>query len=230
MLCATALLSTFTLIQYRYAAGLGSQGPARITRPDNRSEKRRSDRPGRTLYSGLGLSFPATGRITARHFRILTHRAHACCCEFADYGVFHHDQLDRGTVVASALSAHDRLDVIPLDLRQFHLRRHFQVLSQPVSLGEGDTTDGTYNPAGPNFNGYPTNIKNSPVFAAVRSGQSWQCVQGNQGMWEATTTWEAGSSGFTAQIYAYDFAMDQDEEFWRRAPAPWWDYFDWVNG
>jgi hypothetical protein len=54
-------------------------------------------------------------------------------------------------------------------------------------------------------------------------------VQGNQGIWSHNTV---GSSppgpNFTAQIYAYDFALDQDEEVLAARSGTVVDYFDWV--
>ncbi|MGH2543783.1 MAG: M23 family metallopeptidase, partial [Ardenticatenaceae bacterium] len=88
------------------------------------------------------------------------------------------------------------------------------------SFGEGNT-DGEYNPRGDNFAGYPDH-EDSPYRLPYEAGKAVMCVQGNQGMWSHN------DFGGTCQVYAYDFALDQDEPILAARSGTVVDYFDWV--
>lgn len=83
---------------------------------------------------------------------------------------------------------------------------------------DGNTDNGTYNPGGNAFNGYPDQAT-SPYRLPYPRGTTEMCVQGNQGIWS--------HNSFTDQIYAYDFGMDQDERIVACRPGTVVDYFDW---
>ena len=89
------------------------------------------------------------------------------------------------------------------------------------SFRENDTDDGKYNPRGPEFDGYP-DPSNSPYMFPWEDGNAWLCVQGNQGIITHN------NFGDTPQVYAYDFAMDQDTPILAARGGTVVDYFDWI--
>jgi hypothetical protein len=82
---------------------------------------------------------------------------------------------------------------------------------------DGDTDDGKYNPNGDAFAGYPAHTT-SPYNLPYESGKLVQCGQGNQGLWS--------HHRFYNQVYAYDFALDQDVEILATRPGTVIDWFD----
>ena len=86
---------------------------------------------------------------------------------------------------------------------------------------ENDTDDGKFNATSDSssndFAGYPDH-SSSPYLLPWAEGGTVYCAQGNQGLW----------SHHGSQTYAYDFALDQDEEILAARPGTVVDYFDWV--
>lgn len=85
---------------------------------------------------------------------------------------------------------------------------------------EGDTADGTYNPGGAAFNGYPAH-DSSPYTLPYPEGTTEYAGQGNQGVF---------SHNFMniQQTYSYDFCMDGEKIILASRPGTVVDYFDWV--
>lgn len=68
---------------------------------------------------------------------------------------------------------------------------------------DGNTKDGTYNPDGADFDGYPE-ADSSPYRLPWTAGRSVYVGQGNQGFFSHFRN--------NNEVYAYDFSMDQDDE------------------
>jgi hypothetical protein len=85
---------------------------------------------------------------------------------------------------------------------------------------EGDTGDGTYNPGGDEFKGYPE-FDSSPYLLPYPKGKSCYVGQANQGLWSHNLV--AGNL-----IYAYDFSLDEDDIIVAARPGTVVNFFDWV--
>jgi hypothetical protein len=88
------------------------------------------------------------------------------------------------------------------------------------SAKEGNTADGSYNPSGDDFEGYPT-AANSPYLLPYPKGQSCYVGQANLGLWSHNLV--AGN-----MVYAYDFSLDEDDPILASRPGTVVDFFDWV--
>jgi hypothetical protein len=88
------------------------------------------------------------------------------------------------------------------------------------SQNEGDTGDGTYNPGGVEFSGYPP-ADSSPYRLPYPKGKSCYVGQANHGMW--SHNFFAGNL-----VYAYDFSLDEDDVIVASRPGTVVDFFDWV--
>lgn len=91
------------------------------------------------------------------------------------------------------------------------------VMFWPIVYGlrEGDTDDGRFNPAGgPDFLGYPTKDTPSPYLLPYPAGRMVNVGQANAGVWSHNPRANGihTPNPATLQTYAYDFALDQDEE------------------
>lgn len=82
---------------------------------------------------------------------------------------------------------------------------------------EGATGKGTYNPAGPDFPGYP-DAADSPYRLPWTPGVSVYVGQGNQGFFSHFHN--------NDEVYAYDFSMDQDEDVLAARGGTLWDFQD----
>lgn len=88
---------------------------------------------------------------------------------------------------------------------------------------EGDTADGTHNPNGANFPGYPAGGASSPYNMPYPAETSVLWGQGNQGMFS-----HHDYDDRLPQVYAFDVAMDQDDPVLAMRPGTVVDYFDWI--
>lgn len=70
---------------------------------------------------------------------------------------------------------------------------------------DGKTNGGKFDGAGDGYPGYATDPEQSPYKLPYERGVTYQCAQGNLGVWSHTP--HSGAS----QIYAYDFAMDKGD-------------------
>jgi hypothetical protein len=88
---------------------------------------------------------------------------------------------------------------------------------------EGDTDSGQYNPQGGTpFSGYPKQ-QTSPYKLPYEQGKSVFCPQGNQGFISHNKITN------DIQVYAYDLALDQDNEILAARAGTVVDFFDWVE-
>ena len=88
---------------------------------------------------------------------------------------------------------------------------------------EGDTADGTYNPNGANFPGYPAGGASSPYNMPYPAETSVLWGQCNQGMFS-----HHDYTNNLPQVYAFDLAMDQGDPVLAMRPGTVVDYFDWI--
>ena len=124
-----------------------------------------------------------------------------------------------GTVIAQCISWAEDFEVWGWQL----LFSTIQVLGSywPSLYGEreNDTDKGRFNPMSDvEFAGYPA-AASSPYLLPWAEGKTVQCWQGNQGLWNHKEK----------KAYAYDFALEQDEEVLAARPGTVVDYFDWVK-
>jgi hypothetical protein len=96
------------------------------------------------------------------------------------------------------------------------------------SLREGDTDGGLFNPAGAAFRGYPTKTRSdgtstpSPYLLPYAAGATYNCGQGNAGMWSHNRIFNPTP----AQTYAYDFALDKGDEVLASRPGTVVNFFE----
>ncbi|MBK8021900.1 MAG: hypothetical protein IPK19_10875 [Chloroflexi bacterium] len=88
---------------------------------------------------------------------------------------------------------------------------------------EGDTADGTYNSAGPDFVGYPPGGSGSPYNMPYVADTDILWGQCNQGMFSHHDDGQG-----VPEVYAFDLAMDQGDPVLNMRPGTVVDYFDWV--
>lgn len=88
---------------------------------------------------------------------------------------------------------------------------------------EGDTADGTYNPNGANFPGYPAGGAASPYNMPYPANTNVLWGQCNQGMFS-----HHDYTNNLPQVYAFDLAMDQGDPVLAMRPGTVVDYFDWI--
>jgi hypothetical protein len=127
-----------------------------------------------------------------------------------------------GTVVAAIIAWAEDWPLLGKTMAKSALKL---VIKFPTFLGEineGDTSNGTYNPNGGDFKGYPKKASApSPYKLPFEAGKSVPCLQGNQGDGSHNFVAAHKSTPFFGDpdqfigpslVYAYDFALDQDEE------------------
>jgi len=129
-----------------------------------------------------------------------------------------------GTVIAESIAWAEDWEVLGYSLLKSMLWSVSRFWPYLYILREGDTDGGRYNPTGPAFSGYPDS-DTSPYNLPYEAGSSILWGQCNQGMWSHHFTGEAGDR---PQVYAFDLAMDQDDEVLAMRPGTVVDFFDWV--
>jgi hypothetical protein len=127
-----------------------------------------------------------------------------------------------GTVIAETIAWAEDWEVLGYSLIKSSLWSIARFWPYLYLLKEGDTDDGTYNPSGPAFSGYPDS-NTSPYNFPYEAGRAILWGQCNQGMWSHNI-----KPGSRPQVYAFDLAMDQDDEVLAMRPGTVVDFFDWV--
>ena len=98
------------------------------------------------------------------------------------------------------------------------------------SLREGDTDEGRFNPlGGDRFQGYPDKSSApSPYLLPFEKGKSIFVGQANSGIFSHNPCANGigTENAVTAQTYAYDFSMDQDEEILASRPGTVVEFFE----
>lgn len=110
-----------------------------------------------------------------------------------------------GTIVAEMLSWEEDFPVLGWKMLQGAEMTFVMFWASQFTTKEGDTDEGKFNPRGDDFAGYPSPGE-SPYRLPWAGSRPVYCPQGNQGY----ITHNAFAT--PAQVYAYDFALDQDVE------------------
>ncbi len=128
-----------------------------------------------------------------------------------------------GVLVAFILMRATDSSVIAQPFLSFNVRNILLFWLTVFLSKEGDTDSGQYNPqGGAPFSGYPDH-ETSPYKLPYEQDKSVFCPQGNQGFFSHNKITN------DRQVYAYDLALDQDNEILAARAGTVVDFFDWVE-